>query len=125
MDFDFTAVKTTVTKAADVPKQTKNRIGAPNPFTAEFARSDAKMDKEGYGQWLSMTLPGGATSNEKAPYGEVLKKAMSYIATAATAAERGAERRIVDNEDGTVTLHFRSKPRAYRKPKVTEETTEG
>lgn len=116
-DFDFTAIKTTVAKEA--PKQTRTRLAGPNPFTDKLLQSLAKgTDADGTGTWLQMILPGKAetTDQGRTHYGEVVKKAMNLIATAAAGMDKGSDRHIADNGDGTVTLSFRARARRAKAP---------
>jgi hypothetical protein len=119
MSFDFSAVKATVTKPADVPAITRTRQLAVNPLAEAFAKSVAKEDADGKGQWLTLALPVVETS-EKAPLGTVVRDAARHIRNAAANVDKGSEIRTADNNDGTATLHFRSTPRRTRKAKTAE-----
>lgn len=115
-DFNFDDIKVTVAKEA--PKQTRVRLAGPNPFTAKLVQSLEKgTDAEGNGTWLQMTLP-VVNATEKAPHGEVVKQAMNKIASAASAMDKGSDRHIADNGDGTVTLSFRARARRAKAPKA-------
>lgn len=119
MTFDFATIKATVAKPADIPAITRTRKLAENPMTATFAKSMAKEDADGKGQWLALTLP-IQDATDKAVLGTVVKDAARYIRGAATSADKGSEVRTTDNGDGTATLHFRSAPRRERKAKTAE-----
>lgn len=118
-DFNFETAKVTVAKEA--PKQTRVRLAGPNPFTDKLLQSLTKgTDADGTGTWLQMTLPGTPETNEhgKTTYGDVVKKAMNLIASAASAMDKGSDRHVADNGDGTVTLSFRARARRAKAPKA-------
>lgn len=117
--FDFTNVKATVAKASDIPAITRTRKLAENPLAGHFAKSMAKEDAEGKGQWLALPLP-IVEASEKAVLGTVVRDAARHIRNAAANVDKGSEIRTTDNEDGTATLHFRSIPRRTRKAKTAE-----
>lgn len=118
-DFDFTNIKATVTKEADVPKLVRNRI-AVNPFAEHFAKSDAKRDADDKGQWLNVVLP-VVTPSEKNVYGKVVSKALYYLRSAADNNGRGLDKQLEMSDDGTsVTVYFRSKVKTPKKAKTTE-----
>jgi hypothetical protein len=117
--FDFTNVKATTVKPADVPAVTRTRKLAENPMSATFAKSMTKEDAEGKGQWLALTLP-IIEAGEKAPLGTVIRDAARHIRNAAANVDKGSEIRTADNGNGTATLHFRSAPRRARKAKTAE-----
>lgn len=122
MTFDFTNVKATVAKPADIPAITRTRKIAENPLAPVFAKSDNekyRMEHDNYGQWLSLNLP-VVDASDKAVLGTVVRDAARHLRNAAANADRGSEIRTVDNEDGTATLHFRSAPRRERKGKTAE-----
>lgn len=125
MSFDFSTVKATVAKPADVPAITRTRKLAENPLAPMFAKSDTdtyRMEHDNYGQWLSMVLP-IVEASDKAVLGTVIRDAARHIRNAASNADRGSEIRTVDNGDGTATLHFRSTPRRTRKAKPADTGT--
>lgn len=116
-EFDFTKVQ--VKKSEKVPTLTRQRESAPNPLEGIYAES-VKGGKNGYGAWLNMTVPGKTETTvterdgkkvEKVHYGPTVKKAMNYLRQAAAAKDLGVSFRPEDNGDGTVTLHFQSKPK--------------
>lgn len=120
MSFDFTNVKATVAKPADIPAITRTRKVAVNPLADHFAKSMAKEDAEGKGAWLTLAGLPIVEASEKAVLGTVVRDAARHIRNAAANVDRGSEIRTVDNEDGTATLHFRSIPRRTRKAKAAE-----
>lgn len=118
-DFNFNDIKVTVPKVA--PKQSRVRLAGPNPFTDKLLLSLTKgTDADGTGTWLEMILPGKAETNEhgRKHYGDVVKQAMNLIASAAAAMDKGSDRIIADNEDGTVTLSFRARARRAKAAKT-------
>lgn len=117
MSFDFSTVKATVAKPADIPAMTRTRKLAVNPFEGHFNASVKKEDAEGKGQWMTMILP-IVEASDKAVLGTVVATATRHIRNAAANLDKGSEIRTVDNEDGSATLHFRSIPRRTRKPKA-------
>ncbi len=120
MSYDFTTVKATVAKAADIPAITRTRKLAENPLAATFAKSMTKEDSEGKGQWLALADLPIVEASDKAVLGTVVRDAARYIRNAAAAVDKGSEIRTTDNENGTATLHFRSTPRRARKAKSAE-----
>lgn len=119
MSYDFTTVKATVAKPADIPAITRTRKLAVNPLADHFAASVKKEDADGNGQWMSMTLPIEQAS-EKAVLGTVVRDAVRHIRNAAANIDKGSEVRTTDNRDETATVHFRSAPRRTKKAKTTE-----
>lgn len=120
MSFDFTTVKATTVKPADVPAITRTRKLAENPFSGHFAKSMSKEDADGNGQWLAIPDLPIVEASEKANLGTVVRDATRYVRNAAAAVDKGSEIRTTDNGDGTATLHFRSAPRRTRKAKSAE-----
>lgn len=120
MSFDFTTVKATVAKPSDIPAITRTRKLAENPLAPMFAKSIAKEDAEGKGQWYSLTSLPIVDASDKAVLGTVVRDAARHIRNAASNVDKGSEIRTVDNGDGTATLHFRSIPRRTRKAKTAE-----
>jgi len=110
-DFDFTAIKSTPTKAADVPKIARPRNLAVNQLAAHFDKSFSKINAAGEGPWFSVDVP-VLGSIEKSPYGEVAKTALVKLQQAAAAVNSGIEKRPDVSEDGkTVTIHYRAMPK--------------
>lgn len=111
-DFDFTAVKTTVTKTEDIPRDTRVNLTV-NPLADHFAKSMKKEDADGNGQWLNMVLPGEETITSKGGvnYGKVVTKALNYLRRAAKEADKGISIRTEDMKDGTVKIFYRSRTR--------------
>jgi hypothetical protein len=120
MSFDFTNVKATVAKPAEIPAITRTRKLAENPFAGHFAKSMAKEDAEGKGQWLAVPELPIVEASEKANLGTVVAAATRHIRNAAANVDKGSEIRTTDNENGTATIHFRSIPRRTRKSKSAE-----
>lgn len=118
MSFDFTNVKATAAKPADIPAITRTRKLAENPLAGHFAKSLAKEDAEGKGQWMTLAGLPVVEASEKAVLGTVVRDAARHIRNAAANVDKGSEIRTVDNEDGTATLHFRSIPRRTRTVKA-------
>ena len=122
-DFDFDNLKATEVKAADIPKFTKTR-NIINPLKEQFAKSVAKEDENGYGKWLALQpLPGAPTRSDKGNmnYGPVVTKALGYLSRAAESEGKGLSKNVIVNDDGTVTVQFRSKPRTTRANKAATE----
>ena len=120
MTFDFANVKATAAKPADIPAITRTRKLAENPLASIFAKSMAKEDAEGKGQWFSLASLPVVEASDKAVLGTVVRDAARHLRNAAANVDKGSEIRTVDNEDGTATLHFRSIPRRTRKAKTAE-----
>lgn len=120
MSFDFTAIKATAAKPADIPTITRTRKLAVNPLADHFGKSVAKEDAEGKGQWMTLAELPVVDASDKAVLGTVIRDAARHIRNAAANVDKGSEIRTVDNEDGTATLHFRSIPRRTRKAKTAE-----
>lgn len=120
-EFDFGKVE--VKKSAKVPALTRTRQSRPNPLAARYEQSDKNRNADGYGEWLSMDLPGKVetvTDNagkEKVTYGNVVKQAMNYLRQAAANKNRGVSFRVEEPDgenklkDGTLRLHFQAKPK--------------
>lgn len=126
MSYDFTTVKATVAKPADIPAITRTRKVAENPLAGHFAKSDDekyRMEHDNNGKWITLAELPVIEASEKAPLGTVVRDAARHIRNAAANADRGSEIRTVDNEDGTATLHFRSTPRRVKKTKATESVS--
>jgi len=115
--FDFTAVKPTTVKEADLPEITRTRQLAVNPFSQHVAKSAAKLDADGKGQWLSVTLP-IVNPTDKNVVGTVYGQAVRHITNAASNDLDGMGREIRNtvSDDGTeVTLYFRVTPKRTKK----------
>lgn len=117
-EFDFSD-KPVVVKADQIPKQTRTRIGAPNPLAGHFDASIKKEDENGVGQWLSIPNMPAHDRSDKAPYGEKAKYAFRKLTDAAKDAGKGLDKIYQDNEDGTVTLFYRSNVRRTKAAKDT------
>ena len=124
MSYDFANVKATAAKASDIPAITRTRKLAKNPLAGHFAKSVAKEDAEGKGQWMTLAGLPIVEASDKAVLGTVVRDAARHIRNAAANVDKGSEIRTVDNEDGTATLHFRSTPRRIRKAKTPEASAE-
>lgn len=123
MSFDFTAVKATVAKPADIPAITRTRKLAVNPLADAFAKSDDekyRMEHDDFGKWITLAGLPIVDASDKAVLGTVVRDAARHLRNAAANIYRGSEIRTVDNGDGTATLHFRSTPRRTRKSKTAE-----
>lgn len=120
MTFDFTNVKATVAKPSEIPAVTRTRKLAENPLAENFAKSMAKEDADGKGQWLALKDLPIIEASDKAVLGTVIRDAARHIRNAAANVDKGSEIRTADNGNGTATLHFRSAPRRARKAKTAE-----
>lgn len=120
-EFDFGKVE--VKKSDKVPALTRTRASRPNPLTKQYEESDKERNKDGYGLWLYLDLPGKVETTkdnagkEKTTYGNVIKQAMNFLRQAAANKDRGVSFRVEEPTasnkvgSGNLRLHFQAKPK--------------
>lgn len=124
MTFDFSAIKATATKPADIPAITRPRNLAANPLAEHFAKSHSKLNAEGEGPWFTLANLPIVDAADGIPFGTVVKTALTKLQQAAGNVNSGIEKRANLNDDNTVTVYFRAVPKRIvnRKPKTDENT---
>jgi hypothetical protein len=120
-EFDFSKVQ--AKKSEKVPALTRSRQSKPNPLTAQYDVSNKDSDKDGYGSWQYLDLPGKVETTtdpqgrEKITYGNVVKQAQNYLRQAAAASDKGVSFRVEEPNEknklaaGTLRVHYQAKPK--------------